>query len=229
MMRKVVIFSFLILLSFNSFGQENKPILVKKGTTLLDYFSPSERYLYPEFKIGKVLFKKNTYTGIKLNYNYLTGEVEFLKNSDTLTISDKEDIKSVIIAEDTLFYKDGYILQIKSGHPKIGLKESVEFKDYVKNNGIGSAGSAGSIASYSSISTSGQVKKLTANEDLIFQRTKVFYISSEKGDFELYSKKNVLKLFPKNKEEIKLFLKSNNTKFDKEEDLLKLAEFLASL
>ena len=228
-MRKVIIFSYLILWSIFLYGQDDKPIIVKKGTTLLDYVSPSERYLYTEFTTGKVLFKTIVYRGITLNYDYLNGEIEFLQNSDTLTIIDKKDLKSIIIAEDTFFYDNGYILQIKSGHPKIGLKESIEFKDYIKKDGIGSSSSAGANTSYSSITSGGGLHKLTADVDLIYRRTKVFYILSPEGDFDLYIKKNVFKMFPKNKEKIKSFLKSNNIKFDSEEDLLKLAKFLEAL
>ena len=228
-MRKVIIFSYLILCGFFLYGQYDNPIIVIKGTTLLDYFSPSERYQYPEFTTGKVLYKTNVYTGIKLNYHYLNGEIEFLMNTDTLTIIDKKDLKSIIIAEDTFFYDNGYILQIKSGHPKIGLKESIEFKDYIKKDGIGSSSSAGANTSYISITSGGGFHKLTADVDLIYRRTKVFYILSPEGDFDLYIKKNVFKMFPKNKEKIKSFLKSNNIKFDSEEDLLKLAEFLEAL
>jgi len=228
-MWKVIIFLYLTLCSFILYGQDDQTIIVKKGTTLLDYVSPSERYLYPEFKTGKVLFKTNSYIGIKLNYHYLNGEIEFLKNPDTLSITDKKDLNSIIIAEDTFYYDNGYILQIKSGHPKIGLKESIEFKDYIKKDGIGSTSSAGASTSYSSVSTAGGLHKLTADADLIFRRTRTYYILMPDGDFDLYNKKNVCKMFPKDKEKIKLFLKSNNIKFDSEEDLLMLAEFLEAL
>lgn len=228
-MRKVVIFFYLILWSFSLYGQDDRTIIVKKGTTLLDYVSPSERYLYPEFKTGKVLFKTKSYLGIKLNYHYLNGEIEFLKNPDTLVISDKRDLMSIIIDQDTFYYDNGYILLIKSGRLKIGLKESFEFKDYIKKDGIGSTSSAGSSTSYSSVSTGSGLHALTADADLIFRRTKTFYIMSPKGDFDLYNKKNVCKMFPKDKDKIKSYLKSNDIKFDSQEDLLKLTDFLVTL
>lgn len=228
-MRKVIVFFNLMLWGILLYGQDDQVIIVKKGTTLLDYVSPSDRYLYPEFKTGKVLFKTKVYIGIKLNYHYLNGEIEFLNNPDTLIIIDKKDLKSIIIAEDTFFYDNGYILLIKSGHPKIGLKESIEFKDYIKKDGIGSTSSAGSSTSYSSVSTGSGLHKLTADADLIFRRTKTFYILMPNGEFDLYNKKNVCKMFSNDKEKIKLFLKSDNIKFDSEEDLIKLAEFLEAL
>jgi hypothetical protein len=229
-MRTVLIFLWLLLSNCLLYGQDDETIIVKKGTTLLDYVSTSERYLYPEFKTGKVVFNEKSYLGIKLNYHYLNGEIEFLNNTDTMTIVDKKDLKSVIIAEDTFFYDNGYIYLIKSGHPTIGLKESFEFKDYIKKDGYGSStSSAGSNISYTSITAGGGVHRLTADEDLIFRRTKTFYILMPDGDFDLFNKKNICKLFSKNKEEIKSYLKSNNIKFDSQEDVVKLAEYLESL
>lgn len=228
-MRTGFIFLWLLLSNCLLYGQNDEAIIVKKGTTLLDYVPPSDRYLYPEFKTGKVIFNEINYPGIKLNYHYLNGEIEFLNNTDTMTLVDKKDLKSVIIAEDTFFYDGGYILQIKSGQPTIGLQEAFEFKDYIKKDGVGSASSAGSNRSFSTITAAGGAHKLTADADLIFRRTKTFYILMSDGDFDLFNKKNLCKVFPKNKEEIKSYLKSNHIKFDSEEDILKLAEYLESL
>lgn len=228
-MKKVLIFLLLVLYSFVIYGQNDEAIIVKKGTTLLDYIPPSDRYIYPEYKTGKVIFSTNTYLGIKLNYNYLNGEIEFLNNADTMIIVDKKELKSVVIDEDTFFYDDGFILQIKNGNPTIGLKDAYEFKDYIKKDGVGSASSAGSSKSYSTLTQAGGVHKLTADADLIFRRTKTFYILMPNGDFDLFNKKNICKVYSKNKEEIKSFLKSNNLKFDSQEDVLQLADYLESL
>jgi len=228
-MNKIIFLSILFLVNINLYAQDEGPIVVKKGTSLIDYFTVEERYLYPEFTPGKVIFKTGVYTERKLNYNYLNGEIEFLENSDTLSIINKKDIKLITIKQDTFFFDKGYILQLTAGHPKIGLKESVEFKDYVKKDGYGSTGSSGARTSYGSMATEGSNYKLTVNEDVIYKRTKGYYILSNEGDFALFNKKNVNKLFPRNKNEIKSFLKTNKTKFDSEEDLLKLAEFLEGL
>lgn len=228
-MKKIIFLSIFLLLHLSLYAQNEGPIVVKKGTSLLDYFTIEERYLYPEFTSGSVLFKTNVFTERKFNYNYLNGEIEFLQSKDTFEIRNKKDIKSVIIAQDTFYYDNGYILQIKSGHPKVGLKESIEFKDYVKKDGYGSTGSAGARTSYGSIATEGSNYKLKVNEDVIYKRTKLYYILSNKGEFVLFNKKNVNQLFPNYKSEIKTFLKTNKIKFDSEEDLLKLVEYLEGL
>ena len=228
-MKKILILLPVILLNMCLYAQNQKSIIVKPGTTLLDYFTVTERYLYPEFAIGKVLFKTNVYSEKKLNYNYLAGEIEFLQNADTFSIINKNDVKSIIIAQDTFFYDKGYILQIKSGHPEIGLKEFIEFKEILKKDPYGIASSGGSTTTYSSLPSDGNYYELKANQDMIFERTKIYYISTLESSFKLYTKRNVFQLFPKNKGGIKSFLKTNKIKFDSEDDLLKLAEYLETL
>jgi len=228
-MKKTIISSLLLLLNLVLYAQEEDRIVVKRGTSLLDYFSLEERYLYPEFTQGIVLFKTGVFTERKFNYNYLNGEIEFLQNLDTLIIANKNDIEIVIIAEDTLYYDNGYILQLKSGYPKIGLKEEIEFSEFLKDDGYGPSGSTSSRVSFNTMASDGQAYKLKVNDDMVYKRTKIFYMSSEQNNFILLNKKNVYKLFPDDKNAIKSYLKANKTKFDSEEDLIKLWEYLQKL
>jgi len=228
-MKKILILFIIILYTHFLQAQDKHSVIVKAGTSLLDYFTVSERYLYPEFQIGKVLFKSNNYSERKLNYNYLAGEIEFIQDSDTLSIANKDYIKSIIVDQDTFFYDKGYILQIKSGPPNVGLKEELEFIEIQKKDPYGIASSGSATNTYSSLPSDGKYYELKANHDMKFERTKWYYISKQKSDFVLYNKKNVYKLFPKYKEKIKSFLKTNKIKFDSEEDLLDLAEYLGEL
>ena len=144
-------------------------------------------------------------------------------------VINKNDIKSIIIQQDTFYFDKGYIKQIKSGPPKFGIKDLYEFKEIRKKDTYGISGSGGASYSYSTLSADGKYYELKTNYDMKFERTKVYYISKFKNVFVLYNKKNVYKLFSTNKDKINSFLKSNKTKFDSEEDLLKLTEFLGEL
>ena len=228
-MKKFLILILILLFSDFLYAQDQKTVIVKAGTSLLDYFTVPERYLNPEFKPGRVYFKSNNYSIRQLNYNYLAGEIEFIQDSDTLSLVSKSDIKSIIIQQDTFYYDKGYILQIKSGPPEFGVKEAYEFKELQKKDPYGLSGSGGATNTYSSLPSDGKHYELKSNYDMKFTRTKVYYISMLNNNFVLYNKKNVFSLFPGNKDNIKSFLKKNKTKFDSEEDLLKLTEFLGDL
>lgn len=171
----------------------------------------------------------NTYTERKLNYNYLIGEMEFIDKSDTLIIKNNNDIKSVIVDQDTFYCDNGYILQIRDKYPKVGLKEYIEFMGINKKDSYGVISGTSATFTLNALPTDGNYYKLNANRDLKFQRTKMYYISTFGDSFVLFNRRNLFKLYSKNRETIKSFLKTNNTKFDSEDDLLKLAEYLGSL
>ena len=228
-MKKLILFKVFFLITTLSFSQKNETILVKAGTSLLDYFSFSERYLYPEFTKGKAFMKSGVYSERNFNYNFLSGEIDYLQDSDTLSISNKKDIKFVKILEDSFYYNRGYIMLIRNNFPKIGIKDYVEFKGVEKKDPYGTSSSGSSTTSYNTLPTDVNYFKLKANQDMVFERSKTYYISATDNDFILFNKKNVIQLFPDKKAKIKTFIKSNKISFRDDKDLIKLADYIGTL
>lgn len=229
-MKRILI---LICLAFFSglfvFAQKDELITVKAGTKILDCFPLSERYLYPEFISGRVVFENDIYTERHFNYNYLLGEMEFIQVRDTLSIINKRDIKHISVAQDTFYYDKGYIKLLRGGALKLGMKEFIELKEIQNKDPYGVASSAAATTSYGSMPLDGNFYKLTANKDMIFQRTRQFYLSLPGGDFILVNRKNLIGMFPSKEDEIKSYLKANKVKFDSRDDILKLTDFLKTL
>jgi hypothetical protein len=225
----MILFLPALFFNFCLSAQKHDPIIVKAGTKLTDYIPARERYLYSEFIPGKILFKNGMYSERKFNYNYLAGEIEFIQKSDTLSIVNKKDILIIILSQDTFYYDKGYIQQIKSGYPKVGLKQFIELKGIQNKDSYGNAGSAGSTTSYSSLPANGSFHKLIANKDMIFKWTTQYYICTRESNFLFFNRKNILKLYPESKDIIKSYLKTNKVNFDSKEDLLRLADFLGAL
>ena len=228
-MKKFVILSIILCLSTISFSQKKEIITVEAGHSLFEYITESELYLYPEFTTGHAYMYTGVYSERKFNYNFLSGEMDFLQDSDTMAITNSKEIKYVVIAKDTFYYDNGYILQIKNSVPKIGLKERIEFKEIQKKDPYGVISPGSATTSRNAISTNDNYYKLKANHDIIYERSRTYYISRYKSQYVPYSKKNVFKLFPKYKEKINAFVKSNKIKFYIEEDLIKLAEYIENL
>lgn len=218
-----------ILLNLCLSAQKQELIVVKAGTKLLDYFTVKERYLYSGFTTGKILLKNGNYSVKKLNYNFIAGEIEFIEKSDTLSIANKRDIKLVNVAQDTFYYDKGYIEQIRSSYPKVGLKQFIELKEIQSKDSYGVASTGGSTTTYSSMPVDGSFYKLVANKDMVFKRTIQYYISTKDSGFQFFNRKNVLSLYGANEDKIRFYLKTRKVKFDSREDLLRLAEFLGSL
>ena len=221
--------SLLIFYTIPSFSQIKETVTVRAGTSLLDYFSSSEIYMYPEFVVGKAIMKTGIFSVRNFNYNFLSGEIQFIEKSDTLEIDNKLDVKYILISKDTFYYDKGYILQIKNGNVKIGKKEYYDFKKSEKKDPYGTTSSGSATTSYNMLSTASNYYKLKVNEDMVFSKSNLYYISTNDNKFILYNKRNVYKLFPQEKEKIKSYIKLNKTKFDKQNDLIKMAEYIETL
>jgi hypothetical protein len=209
-------------------AQTNKVVLVKAGTMVQDYFSYEERYLYPNFVPGVVVFKNGKGTNINFNYNILYGEIEFIQAADTMSITKKKDV-SYIAAQDTFFYNNGYIELISEGKIRVGLKQFIKIKDVLKTGAFGTTARNVSVDSYSSVTSSSVTYNLVPNEDLELERRLDYYLMPPSGEYILFTKKNAIQLFPQDEDKIKAYIKSNKVDFDSRESLLKFAGYLNSL
>jgi hypothetical protein len=90
MKKKLFIIYALLLTGSYSIAQEDNSIIVRAGTKLIDYFPVKERYRYPDFKDGQLMFKDGKSSPGRFNYNILLGEMEFLQSRDTLAIINKK-------------------------------------------------------------------------------------------------------------------------------------------
>jgi hypothetical protein len=230
-MKKIVflICSFLTLTGSLS-AQKYEPVTVKAGMRVVDCFPFNERYRFPEFVTGRIQVKRGIYSDTKLNYNFLSGEMEYIRDKDTLAIANKKDIRFVAVAQDTFYYANGYYLEkIYDGPFKVFLKQYMKLKETQKQDSYGTTSAGAAMNSYGSLPANGNFYKLTANTDLMLQRTLEYYISDQSGGFVQYTKKNVMLLFPQHEDKIKAYLKSNKVNFDKRDDLIRLAGYLSAL
>lgn len=229
-MRIILVVIFAILGISNSLSAQNKDlILVKSGTKILDYFPFRERYEFPEFRDGKLVYKNGMIRTGRFNYNILTGEMDFVQPGDTLAFSNKKDISMITVALDTFFYDNGYIELISHGPVRIGLKQRVLLKEILRKGAYGVTDRNSAIDTYTMVEAGGNFYKLTPNEDWLLERSRQYVIKAPSGDYVQLNRKNLFEIFPLKKDSIKEYLKLNRVDFQSPEDLLKLADFLGTL
>jgi hypothetical protein len=228
-MKYLILFFFTILISASNLNAQNfKVVRIKAGTRAVDYFPLKDRYRYKDFIPGKVVFKSGKTNDLKLNYNFLFGEIEFIQSTDTLYISKKKDIRYVV-AQDTFFFDGGYIEYISRGPVKVGLRQYVKLKEVLEEGAFGTTNRASSVDTYSSMSSNGISYDLVPLQDIEVQMTVEFYLRNPNGGFIMFNKKNVLQLYPEHTDKIKAFIKSNKVDFESRNDLLDFADFLGGL
>ncbi|MBO9691998.1 hypothetical protein [Chryseobacterium sp.] len=167
-------------------------------------------YNIKEFRSAKI---SENYETIMARYNSYTDEVEFQKN-DKIYVLPKNDVFSNIIftnTKDKLVYLtdksdlSGYFFEIVSGKNTLLKKIKTVFIDV--------------IPAESSYSEDKPAKFQTESP--------IYYIKTENGIIKSPgSKNNIIDNFPGKKEALDVFFKSNKIKFNKEEDLIKLVNFL---
>lgn len=229
-MQKVLILisSFLLLTTFLS-AQKVKPITVLAGLKVEDCIPFQERYRYPEFTTGTVFFKQGSEMEAKFNYNFMKREMEFMQGKDTLAIANESDIQQIIVSGTVFLVNKGYLELISNGKLTFGIKQYFNLMNVRKKDFYGDMGSSSATQSYSSLHSNSHYYKLTVNQDRIFQKVAEYYLVTPSGNFVHFTRKKAMQLFPKNKNAIRNYLKSNKTDFDSREDLLRFAEYVSTL
>lgn len=226
MKKLLVILGSIFILNLNLIAQESGQIIVPARTKVAVCFPPGVRYLYPGFTKGQVILNNGNHNSAILNYNFLFGEMEFLRDLDTLTIINKKEILSVIIDQDTFLVDNGYIRLIRSGLVRVGLKEVISLKDILRKGAMGMTNRTSTVDTYNTVPLDGRIYDMVPNEDWVFRKTEEYSFSVRSGEFLPFSKRNVLKIFPEKKKTIEEYLKSEKINFDSRDDLIQLAGFL---
>ena len=220
--------SILLFFLFTNFlkAQNTEPVVVKAGTRVIDYFPLSERYRYGDFTEGMAVSKNGTKNSARFNYNFLSGEMELIRSTDTMIIANKKDVNYITVAQDTFYYKNGYLEIIRSGSFKVFLNQRIVVKDIRKEGAFGTINRTSASESYSFLINGGITKDLVPSEDWVLQNEPKYYFSTPGQDYLQFNRKNILMVFLAKKEMINKYLKSNKIDFDSRDDLLKLADFL---
>lgn len=230
MKRIVFIICNILIVNLSVSAQSFEPVTVRAGMKIGDCFSFNERYRFPRFVNGIIQLNNGVYSEASLNYDFLNGDMEYIRNRDTLAIANGADIKFVVVAQDTFYYyKGSYLEQVSGGQVMLAVKQYFKLKETLQKDSYGTSSSGAATNSFGSLPSGGDFYKLTANEDMVFQRTLNYYLSNPDGGFLPVSKKNILKLYPSHNDSIKVYLKSHKVSFDDRDDLIRLAEYLNTL
>ena len=215
----------LILCINSSFSQTTEIITVKAGQNISDVYK--EIYRYPQFTAGRVYFMNGDVSAAKLNYNLISQVMLFTTNiGDTLAIDNESTIKYITIANDTFYYDEGYVELVENySHVKLAVRQKIKFSDKKKTGAFGMPTST--VKTESDDTFLGDRRyNFTIAEDLIFKKETEFYLNDDSNHFLTISKKNLLKLYPKRKDNIENFLKENNINLREEKDIKRLVQYL---
>lgn len=228
-----VITCFLLLTSTTLFAQSKEKIKVKPTEGKLSSSIRNKAYYYPNFQNGKVTFISGVASAGILNYNMLSGEVEFINSKkDTLALDNLYTVKMITMGIDTFFYdtESAFILKLLGnvGNMKLLVKEKYALAD-IKN--IGAMGIESNTASPTSATNTdfrNTQNKLKPNESLIYAAKSYYYLGNE-TTYMPVTKANILKLYPAHVNALKAYMKEHKLDLKSEQEIRKLMLYASSL
>ncbi len=223
--------SYLLIFSYHLYAQTDSSWTVKASQEIKEAISPGVRFRYSEFVLGNVYFKDGTNSQAPLNLNLLNEEMQFINpGGDTLSIDNEGTIKYITINNDTFYYSKVY-LELVTSNPvmKIAKKQRLKIGDIKKIGGYEQPSSVSAITSYTSIYNHSQVTNITPRAELLLVKETIYYIGNNYNRFLPANKKNLMRMFGKKEAVIENFLQENKIRFNNENDLKMIIDFLQKI
>ena len=230
-MSKLLLACIAIVLTIQINAQAKKTFTVNAGQKVVEAIPVKELYSHPEFTLGTVQLKDASEAVVKLNYNSVFGEIQYIdpKNGDTLSLAEEKNIKFVAIEKDT-FYFDEVWMEFVSGNNvlKLAKRRLLEMTNKEKLGAMEAPG-FGSIETYTKFTGSQHMKDLVAKENLTFSEHVTYYFGDRFNRFTKATKKGLLKTYSKNQKDLEKWFDENKIDLTKEDDLKKLFTYLETL
>jgi hypothetical protein len=188
-------------------------------------------YLFPEFMQGIILMKAGENKQALLNYNSLTEEMIFENNGSKLAIAPGE-----IARIDTIFINSRKFIPfnmkffevIYDSKWDLYVEHKCDVKQPGKPTGYGGTTQTAAVSSYSSFHSEGVVYELKLPDGYETRPYNYYWLNRE-GEMVKFKNMRELKKLYKEKEELfKPYVKKYGVKYDNQESILELIEYLES-
>ncbi|AKD57142.1 hypothetical protein [Spirosoma radiotolerans] len=233
---KVVAFVGFLLMGVYSevAAQSNQYIRIKAGENLTGSLSFTDRYQYPQFTMGKLVYAANKSAAARFNYHLFLNEMQFINaTGDTLALENDPTLQLVVIGPDSFYYeypKTYWQLVGTYGSAQLLTKRTMVLIDREKEGGYQQSMGASSIRTTTTYSASnGPIARLDTHSDMVFSKKAAFRLRDTNGQFHPASQVGFLHLFAKNKGIVKQYLKEHSIKFNQENDLRTSLSFCKTL
>ena len=222
---RIAFLSVFLMLLKGVAGQTSTELVITEGTILSEVLTPDKIYQHPQFTLGKVLYRDGTETEALLNYNNLSGDIEFIgPKKDTLVIGKDllPTIKKIMINGHNYLYQEGYFEQVEENAFGKLLKRQIYLVTNRERIGaFNQYTSLSAITSYNNIldRTGGMSRSLKVNEKIILSLQSQYFFGDKNDNFLPATKKNLIKSYPSKKVQIDGYLEQHKVDFENIEDL----------
>ncbi len=230
---KIVLITLLCWATSYAQVEAQKQIRIKADSDIKNAIPIADRYRYPQFMIGNVVYRNGVSGAGKLNYNRLLGEMQFIDvKGDTMALADEQNIAHVTIGSDRFYVNPGKgCLEVIADHKSVKLAKQVVIKSMrtEKKVAYGQSSGASSVATVQPYSSNSSVHRIGSTGDQVVKEEVSYFVVDQNDRYYLLNKSAIFKVFPKHKKEIEAYLNEQSVEFTEEADLKKLIQFCSEL
>lgn len=227
------LFTLLCLVASCTSAQAQKQIRVKAGDNVVNAIPMADRYRYPQFTTGNVVYRNGISGAGQLNYNRLLGEMQFIDpKGDTLALADEQNIAYVTIGSNRFYVNPGKgCPEVIADHGAVKLAKQVVLKSMrtEKKVAYGQSSGASSVATVQPYSNNSSVHRIESTGDQMVKEDISYFVVDQNDRYYLLNKSAIFKVFPKHKKAIETYLNENPIQFTEEADVKKLIQFCSEL
>lgn len=202
-------------------------ILLVIPTTLWSQ-EKKDQYLFPDFTSSYIYYKDGKVFQVPTNYDLFKNEFIFIdKDNEKKEFTDPGMIVSIKAGNRTFRLISGNEAAEVIQNDPIILIQYIGEKRIKKNLSMGGKTETASVDSYSNLYSYG-IEDNTNNIELANIRYQ-FYLDINKRLKRFSTEKQFLKLFPKQKEQLKKYMKENQVDFNSIDQVVKLCNYAFTL
>ncbi|AYB30145.1 hypothetical protein [Chryseolinea soli] len=213
-----------------AFGQPPATLRLKPGENIRTTSWRDSVYRFSSYQEGQVIFISGPSPKYKMNYNVLSGDMEFISpKGDTMVLKKTPEVKLVMVGGHVFFLEpaQGYIEILIQQQLALGVQKEfvIARKDVEVSNGYStSSNNTGAVVAYR-----GNSRSVTSNADLLVRINNTYFFIDQKNEAHPATKASLMKLFPDDRDKLKTYLKEQHTDFKQKDDLARLLAFCNGL
>jgi len=195
-----------------------------------DSIIKSSQFLFPDFSIGVVKLKTGEIIKANMNYNTITQKMTFSQNGELTDLNKPEAVDTIIIQNRQFIpFKNGFLEVLVNAKVSLYIQHRSDLKSSGRPGAYGTTSYTVGSTSVSTLYSKNNSYDLNVPENFSVVPSPSYWIKINNNLHRIDSERQLMKLFTKNNEEIKQFIKENNINIKKQEDLLNLVDYCNGL
>ncbi len=228
-MKKIITISFFIAFTNLLFSQVGS-VKFNRGKVEDDGFFKERMFVFEGFKPSVIKLSNGEVHEAMANISNISQNISIIsENGDTININAEPLVQS-LSSQGDLYVKQGKMyLQIlhTNGQVSVGLNRSMKITGDAVEGPYGLTNDVASFSIKGSLEDLNNIVKINSSFFINYNYRETIFLLT-KGRMLVANKKNIERLFPKERKEKKIesYIKDNNIRFVNNEDVLKLLTFL---